>query len=78
MLGALKGALGVEIIPFKFAAYNKVKKAMDFMGPDAKKEDFDLISGSRMREMASKGEPLPEGFMSPKGWEVLCEYYKKK
>lgn len=78
LLNSVKNTLGVEIIPFRFAAYNKVKKAMDFMGPDSNKADFELISGSRMREMASKGEPLPEGFMSPKGWDVLCEYYKQK
>lgn len=77
-MNAVKDDLGVEIIPFKFAAYNKVKKAMDFMGPDSNKADFEFISGSKMREMASKGEPLPEGFMSQKGWEVLCEYYVKK
>ena len=78
LLGSLESNLGVEIIPFKFAAYNKTKKAMDFVGPDSNNADFELISGSRMREMASKGEPLPDGFMSPKGWEVLCEYYKQK
>jgi len=49
---------------------------MDFMGPDSNKADFDFISGSRMREMASKGEELPTGFMSVNGWNVLCEYYK--
>ena len=78
LLGAVKDNLGIDILPFKFAAYNKVKKAMDFMGPDANKDDFNLISGTKMRSMASKGEPLPEGFMSPKGWEVLCDYYKNK
>jgi len=51
---------------------------MDFMGPDANKDDFLLISGSKMRAMAAKGEPLVDGFMSPKGWEVVCEYYKNK
>lgn len=78
LLSAVKDDLGIEIIPFKFAAYNKLKKAMDFMGPGANKADFELISGSRMREMASRGEALPEGFMSQKGWEVLREYYKDK
>jgi len=78
LLNKVSQGMGVEIIPFKFAAYNKVKQAMDFMGPDSNKADFDFISGSRMREMASKGEELPTGFMSVNGWNVLCEYYKQK
>ena len=64
----------VEVVPFKLAAYNTVKKAMDFFDP-AHKEDFQFISGSKMRAMAKEGEALPEGFMSPAGWGVLCEYY---
>ena len=78
LLSTVKDKLGVEIIPFRFAAYNKKKKAMDFMGPDANKDDFELISGSRMRASAAAGEPLVDGFMSPKGWEVLVEYYSQK
>lgn len=43
----------VEVVPFKVAAYNKKKKAMEFFGgPGCKKEDFEFISGSRMRQMA--------------------------
>lgn len=78
LLESVKDKLGIEIISFKFAAYNKVKKAMEFMEPEANKAQYEVISGSRMREIASKNEQLPEGFMSPKGWEVLCEYYKQK
>lgn len=67
----------VEICPFKVAAYNTKNKQMEFFGgPGCIKEDFEFISGSRMRNMAKDGEPLPEGFMSLKGWEVLVEYYK--
>jgi 3'-phosphoadenosine 5'-phosphosulfate synthase len=40
------------------------------------KEDFEFISGSRMRQMAKDGETPPPGFMGPKGWDVLAEYYK--
>lgn len=70
--------LKVKVLPFKVAAYNTKNKAMEFFGgPGCNKADFEFISGSRMREMAKQGEALPEGFMSPKGWEVLCEYYTK-
>lgn len=67
----------VDVVPFKVAAYNTKNKAMEFFGgPGCIKEDFEFISGSRMRKMAADGSPLPEGFMSPKAWDVLCEYYK--
>lgn len=64
-------------MPFKVAAYNKVNKRMEFFGgPEcAPKEEFDFISGTRMRKMAREGQDQPEGFMSPAGWDILCEYY---
>ena len=51
---------------------------MEFFGVPggAPKEDFDFISGSKMRKMAKEGTEQPEGFMSPAGWEILCEYYQ--
>jgi 3'-phosphoadenosine 5'-phosphosulfate synthase len=47
-----------------------------FGGPGCNKDDFDFISGSRMRAMAKNGETPPSGFMSPGGWDVLAAYYK--
>ena len=72
-----KGMLnGVDVCPFKVAAYNTKTSSMEFFGgPGCVKEDFEFISGSRMRAMAKAGETPPPGFMSPKGWEVLVEYY---
>uniref|UniRef100_A0AAV2LG98 Uncharacterized protein n=1 Tax=Knipowitschia caucasica TaxID=637954 RepID=A0AAV2LG98_KNICA len=69
------GLITLEIVPFKVAAYNKVKRAMDFY--DAKNhQDYDFISGTRMRRMARTGENPPDGFMAPKAWAVLKEYYQ--
>ncbi|XP_075947449.1 bifunctional 3'-phosphoadenosine 5'-phosphosulfate synthase 1 [Anarhichas minor] len=69
------GLITLEIVPFKVAAYNKVKRAMDFY--DSKNhQDYDFISGTRMRKMAREGENPPDGFMAPKAWSVLKEYYK--
>uniref|UniRef100_A0A671WQR6 3'-phosphoadenosine 5'-phosphosulfate synthase 2a n=1 Tax=Sparus aurata TaxID=8175 RepID=A0A671WQR6_SPAAU len=68
------GLTSVEIIPFRVAAYNKTKKAMDFYDPE-RKADFEFISGTRMRNMARSGENPPDGFMAPKAWKVLVEYY---
>lgn len=39
-------------------------------------EDFEFISGTRMRRLAREGQKPPEGFMAPKAWTVLVEYYK--
>jgi 3'-phosphoadenosine 5'-phosphosulfate synthase len=67
--------INVEICPFKVAAYNKKNSRMEFFD-GSNKDDFDFISGSRMRAMAKNNEDLPAGFMSQKGWEVLGEYYR--
>jgi 3'-phosphoadenosine 5'-phosphosulfate synthase len=64
-----------EIVPFRVAAYNKVSKKMDFYNPE-RHEDYDFISGTRMRRTAREGGELPEGFMAPKAWDVLMSYYQ--
>ncbi|XP_041942591.1 bifunctional 3'-phosphoadenosine 5'-phosphosulfate synthase 1 isoform X1 [Alosa sapidissima] len=69
------GLISLEIVPFKVAAYNKVKKSMDFYNSQ-RHEDYDFISGTRMRKMAREGQNPPDGFMAPKAWNILKEYYK--
>ena len=39
------GLTQLEIVPFKVAAYNKKKGAMDFFDPE-KSDDFEFISGN--------------------------------
>ncbi|XP_028585511.2 bifunctional 3'-phosphoadenosine 5'-phosphosulfate synthase 2 isoform X1 [Podarcis muralis] len=74
VLSMAPGLNSVEIIPFRVAAYSIVQKAMVFYDPDRHNE-FDFISGTRMRKLAREGENPPEGFMAPKAWKVLTEYY---
>ncbi|KAM6185954.1 bifunctional 3'-phosphoadenosine 5'-phosphosulfate synthase 2 [Rhynchocyon petersi] len=74
VLSMAPGLTSVEIIPFRVAAYNKTKKAMDFYDPERHNE-FDFISGTRMRKLAREGENPPDGFMAPKAWKVLTDYY---
>eukprot|EP00730_Choanoeca_flexa_P003154 TRINITY_DN1130_c0_g1_i1.p1 TRINITY_DN1130_c0_g1~~TRINITY_DN1130_c0_g1_i1.p1 ORF type:complete len:608 (+),score=178.81 TRINITY_DN1130_c0_g1_i1:70-1893(+) len=69
------GLDGLEIIPFRVAAYNTKKGAMDFFDP-AQKDDFLFISGSKMRKFAREGEDPPKGFMCPSGWKVVSGYYQ--
>lgn len=71
------GLTELEIVPFRVAAYNTKKKCMDFFD-SANKEDYDFISGTRMRELARRGEMPPDGFMAPKAWKVLSEFYKSQ
>nr|BAF35979.1 ATP sulfurylase/APS kinase [Molgula tectiformis] len=69
------GLTQLEIVPFKVAAYNKVKGAMTFYDPEHH-ADFDFISGTRMRRTAREGGSLPDGFMAPKAWKILQDYYQ--
>ena len=69
--------LELEVIPFKVAAYNKIKKAMDFFNPE-KKEDFEFISGTKMRGFARSGVSPPDGFMAPTAWKILADHYQAK
>ncbi|XP_067938076.1 bifunctional 3'-phosphoadenosine 5'-phosphosulfate synthase-like isoform X2 [Watersipora subatra] len=69
------GLTQLEIVPFRVAAYNKVKSAMDFFDPK-KKEDFEFISGTKMRAMARNGVTPPDGFMAPSAWKIMCDYYQ--
>ena len=64
----------LEIVPFKVAAYDKTQCRMDFFDP-ARKDDFEFISGTKMRKLAKSGERPPVGFMADKAWNVLAEYY---
>ncbi|XP_050312090.1 bifunctional 3'-phosphoadenosine 5'-phosphosulfate synthase [Anthonomus grandis grandis] len=69
------GLTNLEIIPFRVAAYDLRHKKMSFFD-QGRKGDFEFISGTKMRTLARNGEEPPEGFMSPKAWEVLSGYYQ--
>ncbi|KAG5267011.1 hypothetical protein AALO_G00238830 [Alosa alosa] len=75
VLSMAPGLTSVEIIPFRVAAYNKTKKAMDFYDKERHTE-FDFISGTQMRKLARSRENPPVGFMAPRAWKVLTEYYQ--
>ncbi|KAM4636245.1 bifunctional 3'-phosphoadenosine 5'-phosphosulfate synthase 2 isoform 2-T2 [Discoglossus pictus] len=74
VLSMAPGLTSVEIIPFRVAAYNKAHKAMEFYDKE-RHHEFDFISGTRMRKLAREGENPPDGFMAPKAWKVLTDYY---
>lgn len=75
VLSMAPGLDRLEIIPFKVAAYDKKTKKMAYFDPN-RRDDFDFISGTRMRTLAKTGETPPEGFMSPKAWNILSQFYR--
>ena len=75
VLSMAPGVPQLEILHFKVAAYDTKSKSMAFFDPQ-RKEDFDFISGTRMRTLARNGENPPDGFMAQAAWNVLAEFYK--
>jgi len=75
MLKSNPGLAKMKLLPFHFASYDTKAGKMAFFDPK-RKEDFQSISGSKMRKMAANGESPPPGFMDPEGWKILVAYYK--
>lgn len=65
----------IEILPFRVAAYDKSNSSMAFFDP-SRKDEFEFISGTKMRTLARTGESPPNGFMVPEAWKILSEYYQ--
>jgi 3'-phosphoadenosine 5'-phosphosulfate synthase len=65
----------LEIILFRVAAYDTKAGKMAFFDP-MRRLDFEFISGTQMRSLARSGEHPPKGFMAPKAWRVLSNYYQ--
>ena len=63
------GLTGLEVVPFRVAAYNTKSQSMEFYDPNSH-DDFSFISGTKMRKLAKDGDTPPDGFMSPKAWKV--------
>lgn len=63
------GLTGLEVVPFRVAAYDKQAQKMEFYDPE-RHEDFEFISGTKMRKLARDGATPPDGFMAPAAWKV--------
>lgn len=77
VLGMAPGLESLEILPFRVAAYDKTIGRMSFFDP-ARVDDFEFISGTKMRKFAAAGDTPPDGFMAPSAWQVLVDYYATK
>ncbi|KAH7661419.1 3'-phosphoadenosine 5'-phosphosulfate synthase protein [Dioscorea alata] len=74
VLSMAPGLERLNILPFRVAAYDKKQKKMAFFDP-SRAQDFEFISGTKMRTLARNQQSPPEGFMCPGGWKVLVDYY---
>ncbi len=70
-------ALDIEIFRADHTAYSKKLNRVVMMrdAPDHQKEDFVLLSGTRVREMLAAGEDLPLEFARPEVARILMDHY---
>jgi sulfate adenylyltransferase len=72
------GALDIEIFKADHTAYSKKLNKVVMMreAPDHVKEDFVLLSGTKVREMLGNGIAPPPEFSRPEVAKILMEYYQ--
>ncbi len=72
-----EGALQIEIFRGDHTVWcNKCEKVMMMRDCPHGKEDYLLLSGTRVREILSNGEELPPEFSRPEVANILSEYYQ--
>ena len=72
-----EGALQIEIFRGDHTVWcKKCEKVMMMRDCPHGKEDYLLLSGTRVREILSKGEELPPEFSRPEVANILSEYYQ--
>lgn len=71
-------ALEIEIFKADHTAWSKKlgKVVMMREAPDHTKEDFVLLSGTKVREMLSAGTAPPKEFSRPEVAQILIDYYR--
>ena len=74
------GALQIEIFRADHTAYSKKLNKVVMMRdvPDHTKDDFILLSGTKVREMLSAGKDLPPEFSRPEVAKILMGYYQSQ
>ena len=71
------GALQIEIFRGDHTVWcHKCEKVMMMRDCPHGKEDYLLLSGTRVREILAKGKNLPPEFSRPEVAEILSEYYQ--
>ena len=72
------GALDIEIFKADHTAYSKKLNKVVMMreAPDHTKDDFVLLSGTKVREMLGNGIAPPPEFSRPEVARILMDYYQ--
>ena len=72
------GSLEIEVFNADHTAYSKKLNKVVMMRdvPDHTKEDFVLLSGSKVREMLGQGIAPPPEFSRPEVAKILMDYYQ--
>ena len=72
------GALQLEIFKADHTAYSKKLNKVVMMkdAPDHSKDDFVLLSGTKVREMLGQGIAPPPEFSRPEVAKILSDYYQ--
>jgi len=72
------GALEIEIFEADHTAWSRKLGRVVMMRdvPDHTKDDFILLSGTKVREMLSRGEAPPPEFSRPEVAKILMQYYQ--
>jgi len=73
-----KGAMAIEIFRADHTAWSKKMNKVVMMNeaPDHTKEDFILLSGTKVREMLGNGIAPPKEFSRPEVAQILIDYYQ--
>ncbi|MET0094064.1 MAG: sulfate adenylyltransferase [Sedimenticola sp.] len=73
-----EGSLDIQIFNADHTAYSKKLNRVVMMrdAPDHSKEDFVLLSGTKVREMLGQGMAPPPEFSRPEVAEILMDYYQ--
>jgi sulfate adenylyltransferase len=73
-----EGALEIQIFKADHTAYSKKLNRVVMMceAPDHTKEDFVLLSGTKVREMLGQGIAPPKEFSRPEVAQILMDYYQ--
>ncbi len=72
------GALAIEIFKADHTAYSKKLNRVVMMceAPDHTKDDFVLLSGTKVRELLGNGIAPPPEFSRPEVAQILMDYYR--
>jgi sulfate adenylyltransferase len=72
------GAMEIEIFKADHTAWSKKLNKVVMMreAPDHEKDDFVLLSGTKVREMLGEGIAPPKEFSRPEVAQILIEYYQ--